>query len=56
MNAKAISTKAVELGYWSPDGATPEMTMSALLQSEAKKADGLFVKKGPGLYAIRTAA
>ena len=56
MNAKAISEKAIALGYWSPDGATPEMTMSALLQSEAKKADGLFVKIRPGYYALRSAA
>ena len=56
LNAKTIADKAIELGYWSPDGVTPAMTMSAVLQAEAKKANGLFVKVGPGLYGLRSAA
>ena len=56
MNAKAIANAAIEQGLWSPNGATPEMTMSAALQLDSKKGDkARFEKTRPGYYTIRIA-
>jgi bacterioferritin-associated ferredoxin len=54
MNAKAIANAAMERGLWSPNGATPEMTMSAALQMDAKKGEkARFEKTRPGYYNVR---
>jgi hypothetical protein len=46
--AKALKVKGVKLG-----GATPDATMAAILATENKKANGLFVRTAPGTYALR---
>ena len=44
-------------GLWAPDGLTPEMTLSAAIQSEIKKKGeaSRFVRTAPGLFTVRKA-
>jgi hypothetical protein len=37
MNAKSITKIALEQGIWTPQGSTPDMTLSAALQNDVKK-------------------
>jgi pyruvate/2-oxoglutarate dehydrogenase complex dihydrolipoamide acyltransferase (E2) component len=56
MNPKAIANAAMERGIWTPNGATPDMTLSAALQHELKmKGDASrFAKTAPGQYIARS--
>jgi hypothetical protein len=56
MNAGAITKAALEQGIWSPQGATPAMTLSAALQSDVKKkgdASRFAKATTPGHYIAR---
>jgi hypothetical protein len=58
MNAKTITNIALEQGIWNPQGATPDMTLSAALQNDVKrKGDASrFIKAStPGHYIARAA-
>ncbi len=45
---RVLATRGVKL-----KGATPAATIAAILSTENKKADGLFVRTDPGMYALR---
>lgn len=45
---RVLATRGVSL-----KGATPAATIAAILSTENKKADGLFVRTDPGMYALR---
>jgi len=53
MNARQICEMALEKGYWEPQGATPDATMSSAILTEMKKkgADARFERPGRGLFA-----
>jgi len=55
MNAKQICDQAVEKGYWEPQGATPDATLSSAILTEMKKKgdDSRFERVGKGLFAAR---
>jgi len=55
MNARQICNQAIEKGYWEPQGATPDATISsAILAEMKKKGDGArFERVGKGLFAAR---
>ena len=58
LNAKAITTIALEQGIWNPQGATPDLTLSAALQNDVKKkgSQSRFAKASqPGHYIARVA-
>lgn len=58
MNAKSITKIALEQGIWTPQGSTPDMTLSAALQNDVKKKgdQSRFVKADqPGHYIARFA-
>jgi hypothetical protein len=58
MNAKTITKIALEQGIWAPQGSTPDMTLSAALQSDVKKKgdQSRFAKADqPGHYIARLA-
>lgn len=46
---RVLATRGVSL-----KGATPAATIAAILSTENKKADGLFVRTDPGMYALRS--
>jgi HB1, ASXL, restriction endonuclease HTH domain len=45
---RVLKVKGVQLG-----GKTPLATVAAILATENKKPDGLFVRTAPGMYALR---
>lgn len=47
---RTLKVKGVEL-----KGATPAATLAAILATENKKPDGLFVRTAPGTYTLRAA-
>jgi len=53
MNVRQIAEAAIERGYWSPAGATPQATISSAIQREivSKGAESRFFKAGKGLFA-----
>ena len=55
MNAKQIYDLAVEKGYWEPQGATPDATISSAILAEMKKKGDTsrFERVGKGLFAAR---
>ena len=55
MNGRQICEMALDLGYWEPQGETPEATMvSAMLTEMKKKGDAArFIRTGKGLFAAR---
>jgi hypothetical protein len=58
MNAKTITKIALEQGIWTPQGSTPDMTLSTALQSDVKKKgdQSRFAKADqPGHYIARIA-
>jgi hypothetical protein len=57
MNAKSITKIALEQGIWTPQGSTPDMTLSAALQNDVRKKgeQSRFAKADqPGHYIART--
>jgi hypothetical protein len=58
MNAKTITKIALEQGIWNLQSSTPDMTLSAALQTDVKKKGdkSRFAKADqPGHYIARTA-
>jgi type I site-specific restriction endonuclease len=58
MNAKTITKIALEQGIWNPQGATPDLTLSAALQNDVKKKGerSRFARADqPGHYILRNA-
>jgi hypothetical protein len=56
LNVPTIAKTAIERGLWAPEGKTPVSTLSAALQTDAKKGEkARFVNEGGGLYSIRRA-
>ena len=55
MNARQICDMAIDKGYWDPQGATPDATISSAMLTEMKKkgADSRFERAGRGLFAAR---
>ena len=55
MNARQICDLAVEKGYWEPQGATPDATLSSAMLTEMKKKGDTsrFERVGKGLFAAR---
>jgi len=55
MNIRQIYDTAIEKGYWNPQGATPEATMSSAILTEMKKKgdDSRFERTGRGLFAVK---
>ncbi len=55
MNTRRITEIAMEKGYWSPEGATPEATItSAILREIQNRGDqSRFIRTGKGLFAAR---
>lgn len=45
---RVLRVKGVQLG-----GKTPHATVAAILATENKKPDGLFVRTAPGTYGLR---
>jgi hypothetical protein len=55
MNARQICDMAVVKGYWEPQGATPDATISSAILAEMKKKgdESRFERVGKGLFAAR---
>ena len=55
MNARQICEMALDLGYWEPQGSTPEATISSAIIIEMRKkgAASRFERVGRGLFAIK---
>ena len=55
LNARQICDMAVEKGYWEPQGATPDATISSAILAEMKKIGDTsrFERVGKGLFAAR---
>jgi hypothetical protein len=55
MTGRQICEMALDLGYWEPQGETPEATMvSAMLTEMKKKGDAArFIRTGKGMFAAR---
>ena len=55
MNGRQICEMALDLGYWEPQGETPEATIvSAMLTEMKRKGDAArFIRTGKGLFAAK---
>ena len=53
LKSAEIARRVLEMKGVRLAGKTPAATVAALLAVENKKADGLFVRVAPGLYALR---
>ena len=55
MNARQICDMAIEKGYWEPQGATPDATISSAILTEIKRKgdDARFERTGKGLFAAK---